>query len=403
MSTLRNKLNIITYLIVLLTVTSLQTKAQINCDIMIDGIDAGDEITVCYGEKVKMMVSGPNPDYKYVWKCNGTVCDTLGYIYEPTITQSGDVYTIDIINKLTFEECNDMITIMMHPKLNVIFEQTRLTCSESDPEVGGTAEVRAYVDGDTVRPYRYIYEWPRKHQDANDPQVAKWLEAKEYEIKITDTLTGCEQKQKYHVKSFPNPEIVIYSDPEDTVYLQRPYVTWSFENESDSIGVTNFFWKFREDDETSYTEDSPTVTYLEGEEGTSVRTYLTVTSDCGCDTTFESEILVLPVKLKIPNIFTPNGDGKNDFFIIGYDESGGDPETRGFEYEKYVTLSEYYISHKLVIFNRWGRIVYESTDYKNDWDGGNLSDGTYFYVLECVGKYQNMRYQGSVMIWDSGR
>ena len=38
-----------------------------------------------------------------------------------------------------------------------------------------------------------------------------------------------------------------------------------------------------------------------------------------------------------------------------------------------------------------------------DWDGDNLPDGTYFYVLECVGKYRNDRYQGAVMIWDSGR
>lgn len=398
----RKTLNNILYLIVLLAITTFSAKAQTNCEILFNGESVDDQVTVCYGETVKLSVDIYNPNYKYTWMCNGIICDTVNNFIEYTITENNNIFSVNVRDNVTFDECNDMITIMMRPKLNIIFNQTKLTCSVSDPEVGGTGQVRAYVEGDTVKPYRYIYEWNTPNQDFSDPQVAKWLLAKEYEITVTDTVTGCSQTEKYRVKSYPNPVIEIYSDPQDTVYLQRPFVTWSFENESDTISVTNFFWKFRED-ETSYSEETPTVTYLEEDEGKPAKAYLTVTSDCGCDTTYESEILVLPVKLKIPNIFTPNGDGKNDYFIIGYDESGGEPEERGFEYEKYVTLNEYYISHKLVIFNRWGRIVYESKDYKNDWDGGNLPDGTYFYVLECIGKYRNDKYQGSIMIWDSGR
>lgn len=400
----RKRTGIIAYLIVLLTLASFSTKAQINCEIKVDGEQVGDEILVCYGEEIKMSVEH-NPNYRYTWTRNGIVCDTVRNEFRATITETGDIFAVNIKDQTTQEECDDQLVVTMRAKLDVVFDQTKLTCSVTDPEVGGTGQVRAYVVGDTVKPYRYIYEWNTQNQDLDDPQVAKWLKAKDYEITVTDTVTGCSQKEKYHVKSYPNPEIAIYSDPQDTVYLQRPFATWSFENESDTIGVSNFFWKFRED-ETSYSEATPTITYLEEDEGKPVKAYLTVTSSCGCDTTYESEILVLPVKLKIPNIFTPNGDGKNDYFIIGYDETGGEPEQpeqRGFEYEKYVTLSEYYISHKLVIFNRWGRIVYESKDYKNDWDGGNLSDGTYFYVLECVGKYWSGKYQGSVMIWDSGR
>ena len=119
-----------------------------------------------------------------------------------------------------------------------------------------------------------------------------------------------------------------------------------------------------------------------------------VTNGYGCDTTYtDTHLLILPVKLKIPNIFTPNGDGINDYFEIGYGEEG----------KPINDLNVYFLSNKLTIFNRWGRIVYESNDYKNDWDGGKLPDGTYFYVLECKGKTQNYRYKGSVMIWNSGR
>ena len=75
--------------------------------------------------------------------------------------------------------------------------------------------------------------------------------------------------------------------------------------------------------------------------------------------------------------------------------TGGDHE---FEYEGYEPLSRYYESSELTIFNRWGRVVYHSKDYKNDWDGDGLSDGTYFYVLKCHGLKNDATYQGSVMI-----
>ncbi|TCC94348.1 T9SS type B sorting domain-containing protein [Pedobacter frigiditerrae] len=63
----------------------------------------------------------------------------------------------------------------------------------------------------------------------------------------------------------------------------------------------------------------------------------------------------------IPNVFTPNNDGKNDFFKI--------------------TGLEYYTSNELTIINRWQSTVYEKKGYQNDWTANGLSDGTYFYVL----------------------
>ena len=65
-----------------------------------------------------------------------------------------------------------------------------------------------------------------------------------------------------------------------------------------------------------------------------------------------------PPTLIIPNIFTPNSDGRNDYFTIR-------------------NLNLYDV-RTLIIKNRWGKTVYSSQSYNNDWDGNNVSSGVYF-------------------------
>ena len=78
------------------------------------------------------------------------------------------------------------------------------------------------------------------------------------------------------------------------------------------------------------------------------------------------------VDLFIPEIFTPNGNGKNDLFVISKIDA--------------------FPNNTLSIFNRWGSLVYQKKKYSNDWNGkANVSDamgnnllpaGTYFIVLD---------------------
>lgn len=80
----------------------------------------------------------------------------------------------------------------------------------------------------------------------------------------------------------------------------------------------------------------------------------------------------------IPSVITPNGDGKNDYFVIG----------------------EIIDKVEIIIFNRWGNEEYSNSNYMNDWDGRNnkgreLPNDTYFYVL----KFGNIKIKkGSVLI-----
>ena len=77
--------------------------------------------------------------------------------------------------------------------------------------------------------------------------------------------------------------------------------------------------------------------------------------------------------LEVPNVFTPNEDGLNDYFQV-----------------KSVSLR----SFTGKVFNRWGRLIYEWDDWKTQeagWNGRNQNDGseapagTYYYVIEATG------------------
>ena len=93
---------------------------------------------------------------------------------------------------------------------------------------------------------------------------------------------------------------------------------------------------------------------------------------------------------KLPNVFTPNADGCNDVF------------------EPIVEGIDLIISAKTVIFNRWGNILFDTTDPLIQWDGKSkvtkmdCPPGTYFYVCDII--YQGetgeekLHLQGSIAI-----
>jgi len=103
---------------------------------------------------------------------------------------------------------------------------------------------------------------------------------------------------------------------------------------------------------------------------------LTVTNANGCTNSATTTVEVND--LPIPSVITPNGDGKNDYFVIG----------------------EIIERVELIIFNRWGNEEYTNVNYLNDWDGRNnkgaeVPNDTYFYIL----KFESGKIKkGSVLI-----
>jgi gliding motility-associated-like protein len=81
--------------------------------------------------------------------------------------------------------------------------------------------------------------------------------------------------------------------------------------------------------------------------------------------------------LFIPNIITPNNDGYNDTWTVkNLDQYG---------------------NNRLVISNRWGHEVYRVNNYRNQWQGNVLANGTYFYQLWL--EKGNRLYKGWIHVW----
>ncbi len=131
----------------------------------------------------------------------------------------------------------------------------------------------------------------------------------------------------------------------------------------------------------TWQDSSHATTYTVTKPGTYwVRAYFPeydITTSSSINITYDGDCL------KIPNIFTPNNDNINDYFVIQNSE--------GWDID-------------LQVYDRWGVIVYKDTNYKNNWDGKckgkDLADGTYYYIIKATNQLSGFekQYHGSVMI-----
>ncbi|HEY1039259.1 MAG TPA: gliding motility-associated C-terminal domain-containing protein, partial [Bacteroidia bacterium] len=118
------------------------------------------------------------------------------------------------------------------------------------------------------------------------------------------------------------------------------------------------------------TSNLPSPTFTFPEVGVYDITY-TIVSSQGCSSTVVKPLVVLEeFAVYIPNCFTPNGDGTNETF---------GPVGIGIDKEKY----------NLYIFDRWGELLFHSTEYGKNWDGkkmghdGIVQEDVYIYKFEC--------------------
>jgi gliding motility-associated-like protein len=110
--------------------------------------------------------------------------------------------------------------------------------------------------------------------------------------------------------------------------------------------------------------------------------YIKATNSEGCNVLAPVKVNILLPDFMIPNTFTPNGDGVNDVFTV--------------------IVGNAYTIKSFKIFNRWGDIVYETTDIYKYWDGlkenSNVPTGVYYWVLDGDENLKSFRKSGYVTV-----
>ncbi|MBU0488011.1 MAG: choice-of-anchor L domain-containing protein [Bacteroidetes bacterium] len=178
-------------------------------------------------------------------------------------------------------------------------------------------------------------------------------QAGSYDVTFTGiSANGCEA-------SYTMPDAVsVFAMPDVNFTVDPPvaFLGQSIHFASVSTTSGNHYWDFGDGTETVEPFGTTDHAYATGGEYT---VQLLLVDQNGCMDSIVHTVEVIGIQ--IPNVMTTDNNGFNDKFVI-----------RG--------VDKLRNSH-LVIFNRWGRKIYESTEYKNDWDGDGSSEGTYYYIL----------------------
>jgi len=160
---------------------------------------------------------------------------------------------------------------------------------------------------------------------------------------LRDAATSCSSSLQYTVNAFPKPVADFSFFPTNPIENEDEVV---FKNKSSGDYLSNFTWSFN--DNSVHTFNTKNASYLYTLPGT-FQVALVVRNEFNCADTVVKSLNVEPdFSFYIPNAFTPDGDGKNDYFSA-------------------VLRSTKFFSLK--IYNRWGIELFYTTDSSEGWNG----------------------------------
>lgn len=147
-----------------------------------------------------------------------------------------------------------------------------------------------------------------------------------------------------------------YSGPLEIAFYSNP-----------TPGAQYYFWAVYKSTERIATRNDRDMRYTFSEPGAYRVVCAVNNASCSSDSS-EVNVQISESYLAVPNVFTPNGDGKNDEFRVAYR-----------------SLREFHCW----VYNRWGKLVYEWTDPSKGWDGTingrPAAEGAYYYVIRALG------------------
>ncbi|GHT65745.1 hypothetical protein FACS189452_00430 [Bacteroidia bacterium] len=316
--------------------------------------------TVCVGAAVSaaLQTTSLDPNYQYQWyRDNIAIPTATGNTY---LAQNKGDYTLQVQNQnLCWADApSNVIRLTEYPATPtpVIAASNPAFCPDGSVDLS----VQTSLNG--------IFQWVKQNGGRMDnipnaiTNAYTVTDVGTYAIRALDT-NNCftDISNTISVWQYPTPNVPLIVSTATEYFYGKDYMLnvqaaedgvryeW-FRNDiaTNTVGADYWLTPFKEEDVADYT--------------------VRATDANQCEIWSDRYHIPLSVVDKreffIPNIFTPNGDGVNDFFeIIGIDT---------------------YKSNKLEILNKKGRVIYSTANYANDWDGGEYPSDVYYYVLEVI-------------------
>lgn len=286
-------------------------------------------------------------NYAYSW----TPTASLGTPNSPTTTAQPPVSTnYQLIVTDTTGGCTDTAYVYIeavtdYPEIQIVIDTnngcepvTVTFTNNTDPSRIGTI-AWDFGDGTTS-------------SALTNPMVHTYAIAGDYSVSVTITSpNGCISDTIYTnlVNVYPMPTAFFTMNPQPT-NIANPNI--NFYDQSSSF-ATQWVWDFGINlpgYPTNSTNQNPLVKYPDVNSGTYPVT-LMVTTAYGCADTITRDVVIDGLySLYLPSSFTPNGDGLNDEF--GPNGEKIDPD-----------------GYSFIIFNRWGEVLFSTTDVTEKWNG----------------------------------
>ncbi|MDX2188247.1 MAG: FG-GAP-like repeat-containing protein [Bacteroidota bacterium] len=265
---------------------------------------------------------------------------------------------------------NQIVTQTFYLRSDTAFDkliERKVFSTSSKIKIDGSAEVCTDVENryDVLNsePIKYSYVWHTGLSDSTTTNELKYIFSKNgietISVKgyIKNDTVYCEKRDSLKITINPNPsqqEII----GRDTVcigeynqeysfnkYEPTSIYTWSVTGVDIGItSATNVYLNFNQ-------EGQSTIQLIEKNE-------YGCSNFVGLKNVFAKGINDC---VKFPNVFTPNNDGVNETFIF--------------------SKIPLVLNNELKVYNRWGMLVYDITNYSGEWNASNLPDGIYYYLF----------------------
>ena len=326
---------------------SSQVTADTNVPSVTISATSTNSVITCLNPTVTLSASvTPLATYSYTWSPSNNVGST------ENVTSAG-VYNVVVLNAAT--GCTSTASTAFTVTGNTI-APTAVTSDTTIPCGSPSVTLNASTTATNVS-----YNWTTlgagtllSGATSASPVAGS---AGVYEVTVTDNTNGCSSTSTVNVTSIAVTAAFTANPTSGTAPLLV-----DFTNQTPGVGNI-YSWNFADDNNNTSSATNPSHTY--NTVGNYVVTLVVTDASGLCSATSTISIDVFEnASIIVPNVFTPNGDGKNDLFKI---------TTTGM---KELTCD---------IFNRWGLKLYSLKSVNDSWDGGGAPDGTYFFILTATG------------------